>query len=61
MGTKTYRLDEKLSEKAIERAADFIARKRELITEAQMIEAATERGLKEITDEEIERYIESKK
>ncbi|PKB90559.1 hypothetical protein A8A01_06155 [Ewingella americana] len=53
MGTKTYRIDERLSEEAKERATDFIAKKRELITEAQMIEAATEKGLKEITDEEI--------
>ena len=53
MGTKTYRMDERLSEDAKNRAADFVAEKRELITEAQMIEAAAEKGLKEITNEEI--------
>lgn len=53
MKTKTYRIKTSLSDEAKRRATEYVAIKRELITESEMIGAAIEKGLKEITDEEI--------
>jgi hypothetical protein len=57
MKTKTYRIKVSLSNKATKRAAEYIAEERELITESEMIGAAIEKGLKEITNEEIKEII----
>ena len=53
MKTKTYRVKVSLADEATKRATEYVAEERELITESEMIAAAIEKGLKEITDEEI--------
>lgn len=53
MKTKTYRIKVSLSDEANKRATEYVAKERELITESEMIGAAIEKGLKDITDEEI--------
>ena len=53
MKTKTYRIKVSLSDEANKGATEYVAKERELITESEMIGAAIEKGLKDITDEEI--------
>lgn len=57
MGTKTYRVKKTLAEEAEKRVIKYIAEQKELITESEMIAAAIEKGLKEITNEEIREII----
>jgi hypothetical protein len=57
MGTKTYRVKKTLAEEAEKRVIKYIAEQKELITEAEMICIAIEKGLKEITNEEISEMI----
>lgn len=58
---KAYRVDKGNKERAIERMVEYIAETRTPVTEAQVINASINKAIKEITNEEIREYVESKK
>lgn len=60
MKAKTYRVDATLAQAAYEKMIDYIADNRKGVTEAQIINASIEKGIKDLTDEEITKFMEGK-
>lgn len=58
MKPKTYRVNAELANEACEKMIEYIAENREAVTEAQIINACIEKGLKEITHREIAKFID---
>lgn len=60
MTAKTYRVEAELAKNACEKMIEYIAEHREVVTEAQVINASIKKGLESLTDEDIRKYIDSK-
>lgn len=60
MKAKTYRVDAALAKAACEKMIDYIAENREAVTEAQIINASIEKGIKDLTHEEITEFLKRK-
>lgn len=60
MKAKTYRVDAALAKTACEKMIDYIAENREPVTEAQIINASIEKGIKDLTHEEIAEFLKGK-
>ena len=60
MKAKTYRVDAALAKAACEKMIDYLAENREAVTEAQIINASIEKGIKDLTHEEITEFLKGK-
>lgn len=60
MGTKTYRIEKELSDIASSKAIEYIGKNKEMITEAQVINASIKKGLEVITEQDIKNYVNKK-
>ena len=60
MTAKTYRVEAELAKEACEKMIEYIAENREVVTEAQVINASIKKGLESLTHEDIRKYIDSK-
>ena len=61
MDTKLYRVRKALAKKAKERRIKFIQEEGDVVTEAEIINAAIEKGLKTISNDEIKETTEKYK
>lgn len=55
--TKTYRVNQELAELAAEKMIKYITEEQQVITEAQIINACIEKGLEDLTHEELKKFI----
>lgn len=60
MTAKTYRVEAELAKEACGKMIEYIAENREVVTEAQVINASIKKGLESLTDEDIRKYVDSK-
>ena len=60
MGTKTFRIEKELADKASDKAIEYISKNKEMITESQIINASIRKGIEKLSDEDIRKHIESK-
>lgn len=61
MKAKTYRVTSELSKAACEKMIEYITEKQEAVTEAQIINASIDKGIKDLTHEDIGKFIEGQK